>query len=204
MSHQMEETDIDSDGMFYQTDVDYDNTGAFAPDDDDEYIHFQYPDENEEPIHPWGTSEHLPSECAAAEYAKSLLNSPDMIFKDVLRLTKIKSSAFFSWLKANTAFDDNQRRTCEQSLMIFLYIMGFGETQRNTAYRFQMSQPSVCRIFHNVLSYMSQLHKAFVQMPTDDYISDKISTEFRYLAFNGCIGAIDGTHIAIAKRGHLS
>ncbi|KAG6201643.1 hypothetical protein E4U10_005750 [Claviceps purpurea] len=64
--------------------------------------------------------------------------------------------------------------------------MGFGETQRNTAYRFQMSQPSVCRIFHNVLSYMSQLHKAFVQMPTDDYISDKISTEFRYLAFNGC------------------
>ncbi|KAG6204242.1 hypothetical protein E4U35_003549 [Claviceps purpurea] len=88
MSHQMEETDIDSDGMFYQTDVDYDNTGAFAPDDDDEYIHFQYPDENEEPIHPWGTSEHLPSECAAAEYAKSLLNSPDMIFKDVLRLTK--------------------------------------------------------------------------------------------------------------------
>ncbi|KAG6287048.1 hypothetical protein E4U46_004379 [Claviceps purpurea] len=66
--------------------------------------------------------------------------------------------------------------------------MGFGETQRNTAYRFQMSQPSVCRIFHNVLSYMSQLHKAFVQMPTDDYISDKISTEFRGSFFIGDVG----------------
>ncbi|KAG6038916.1 hypothetical protein E4U39_007965, partial [Claviceps sp. Clav50 group G5] len=54
--------------------------------------------------------------------------------------------------------------------------MGFGETQRNTAHRFRMSQRSVGRVFHDVLSYMSELHKAFVQMPTDDHISDKIST----------------------------
>lgn len=68
-----------------------------------------------------------------------------------------------------------------------------------------MSQRSVGRIFHEVPSHMS--HKALVQMPTDDFVSDKISTNPKYTAFNGCIGAIDGTHIAahvpVAEQGRF-
>ncbi|KAG6065384.1 hypothetical protein E4U32_007429 [Claviceps aff. humidiphila group G2b] len=89
MPYQTEEMDIDFDGMPYQADVDYDNTGAFAP--YDECTHFQSSDEDEvleEPCHPWDTSEHAPTLDAASKYAYELLNSPDDIFKDVLRLTK--------------------------------------------------------------------------------------------------------------------
>ncbi|KAG5959654.1 hypothetical protein E4U56_004879 [Claviceps arundinis] len=53
MPYQTEEMDLDFDGMPYQADVDYDNTGAFAP--YDEYTHFQSSDEDEvleEPYHP--------------------------------------------------------------------------------------------------------------------------------------------------------
>ncbi|KAG6219777.1 hypothetical protein E4U34_003410 [Claviceps purpurea] len=72
--------DIDSDGLSYQSDDD-DYDGTFAP-DEPEYTHLQYPDEVlEEACHPWGTSQHAPSNAAAKKYAKALVNRPDHIFK---------------------------------------------------------------------------------------------------------------------------
>ncbi|CCE35100.1 uncharacterized protein CPUR_02029 [Claviceps purpurea 20.1] len=146
--------------------------------------------------HPRGASEDAPSESAATEYARSLLKGPDHIFKQVLRVTKIQFHRLVRWLCVNTAFEDNQHRTCEQRVMVFLYIMGLGKTQRSAAHQFRMSQPSVGRIFHEVLTYMQSLHNAFVQLPGDVYVSDKIVTDEKYFVFNGCIGAIDSMHIA--------
>ncbi|KAG6249326.1 hypothetical protein E4U23_002240, partial [Claviceps purpurea] len=72
--------DIDSDGLSYQSDDD-DYDGTFAP-DEPEYTHLQYPDEVlEEACHPWGMSQHAPSNADAKKYAKALVNRPDHIFK---------------------------------------------------------------------------------------------------------------------------
>ncbi|KAG6073348.1 hypothetical protein E4U15_006458, partial [Claviceps sp. LM218 group G6] len=112
MPYQTEEMDIDFDDMH------------------DEHTDLQSSDEDE-------VLEEPPSLDAASKYAYELLNSPDDIFKDVLRLTKNQFYRLLQWLKANTRLDkERQLRTCEQKLMVFLYIMGFGETQRNTAHRF--------------------------------------------------------------------
>ncbi|KAG6152340.1 hypothetical protein E4U11_007509 [Claviceps purpurea] len=153
--------DIDSDGLSYQSDDD-DYDGTFAP-DEPEYTHLQYPDEVlEEACHPWGTSQHAPSNAAAKKYAKALVNRPDHIFKAVCRLTRYQVfTALLNWLRGATNSRDKKYRTCEQKMMVSLYIMGFGETQRYATRRFRMSQRSVGRIFHEVLSHMPKLHKAF-------------------------------------------
>lgn len=51
-------------------------------------------------------------------------------------------------------------------------------------------------IQRSVLRLMAKLHVAFVQMPGDTYVSVENGANDRYSAFNGCISAIDGTHIA--------
>ncbi|KAG5960217.1 hypothetical protein E4U56_004490, partial [Claviceps arundinis] len=96
--------DYDSESPSYQTSF-YENDDAEAskPDAFIEYVlsDIKYPDEVlEEELrrvnraspycHPGGASEGAPSESAATEYVQSLLESPDHIFKQVLRVTKIQ------------------------------------------------------------------------------------------------------------------
>ncbi|KAG5960208.1 hypothetical protein E4U56_004481, partial [Claviceps arundinis] len=96
--------DYDSESPSYQTGF-YENDDAetFTAEAFSEYAldDIRYPDEvlEEEPCrvtrvyphcHSGGASEDAPSESAATEYAQSLLNSPDHIFKQVLRVTKIQ------------------------------------------------------------------------------------------------------------------
>ncbi|CCE28468.1 uncharacterized protein CPUR_02155 [Claviceps purpurea 20.1] len=176
--------DSDIEGLSYETDSGESNSSELS--------------------HPWGSSELAPSYEAAADYALKLLNSQGTIFEDTFRLSKGIFYRLLQWLQANNeGFIDTPYRSCAQRLMVFLYIMASGETQRNTAHRFRMSQPSVCRIFHKVLSFMVELHVAFVKMPGETYVSDKISTQDRFSDFIGCIGAIDGTHIAAHVPEHL-
>lgn len=163
-----------------------------------------YPDEILEKKRHSGASEQAPSDSAAAIYMRSLLNSRDHIFEATLRVTKIQFNRLAQWLRDHTGFEDSKRWTCAQRLMVALYIMGSGETQRNAARRFHMNQRCVDRIFSEVLSHLAKLHLAFVQMPGDTYVSDKINNDDKYSAFNGCIGAIDcahvATHVPLAKR----
>ncbi|KAG6054097.1 hypothetical protein E4U17_004059 [Claviceps sp. LM77 group G4] len=128
--------DIDSDSLSCQSDDD-DYDGTFAP-VKLEYTHLQYPDKVlEEACHPWGTSQNVPSKAAAKKYVKSPVNGPDHILKEVCRLTRYQAfTALLYWLRGATNVQDNKYRTCEQRMMVSLYIMGFGETRCHAARRF--------------------------------------------------------------------
>jgi hypothetical protein len=43
---------------------------------------------------------------------------------------------------------------------------------------------------------MIGLHTEFVRLPTDDFVAAEIELSKKFKEFTGCIGAIDGTHIA--------
>ncbi len=100
-----------------------------------------------------------------------------------------------AWLKANTGLVDSRYQTVEQKLMIFLWILAHNESQRNTAHRFQVSQSTVSEVMGTCLDKFKSLHRAFVRPNEDDWLDPEYELDPKLNAFNGCIGAIDGTHI---------
>ncbi|KAK3353709.1 hypothetical protein B0T25DRAFT_581423 [Lasiosphaeria hispida] len=57
------------------------------------------------------------------------------------------------------------------------------------------------------LPRFESLHKAFVRLPPDDWLDPDVELNPKTNAFNGCIGAVDGTHIAAhirLRRGSLA
>ncbi|VZH98585.1 unnamed protein product, partial [Fusarium fujikuroi] len=71
----------------------------------------------------------------------------------------------------------SSRQSLHLKLMIFLYVIGQGCMQRAAAHHFGVSQSSVSRIMATGLEAFADIHRTFVY-------------------FFGCIGAVDGTHIA--------
>ena len=80
---------------------------------------------------------------------------------------------------------------------IMLWIFAYGEPQRNTAFRFCVSQGTVSNIFHELIEPLRLLHIRFVVQPTSHLLDLSTFVELspKRRAFNGAVGAIDGCHI---------
>ncbi|XP_016196079.2 uncharacterized protein LOC107637150 [Arachis ipaensis] len=88
----------------------------------------------------------------------------------------------------------------EEMVATFLYMLGQGASYRMLEERFQHSGETIFRQFHHVLSCVKKLAKNIIR-PIDPSFGDTpkyIMDNDRYWPyFKDCIGAIDGTHIAI-------
>ncbi|QHO51256.1 uncharacterized protein DS421_1g29360 [Arachis hypogaea] len=82
----------------------------------------------------------------------------------------------------------------------FLYMLGQGASYRMLEEQFQHSSEIIFRQFHHVLSCVKKLAKNIIR-PIDPSFGDTpkyIMDNDRYWPyFKNCIGAIDGTYIAI-------
>lgn len=132
---------------------------------------------------------------AAEEKAQLLLKGADRQFHDELRVTKEEFRQLCQWISANTLMKGSCWQTLELKLMIFLYVIGQGCTQRAVAYRFGVAQSSVSRIMTTALEAFLDIHRTFVVQPGPDYVCHEPITKPRCQYFFGCIGAVDGTHI---------
>lgn len=196
---------VDPEGLLYQYETESDEIDTDETDDvatwlEEEFTEYpdgdlDYPDEIRQDE--LDAIERAPSEAAAAKVVKSILESNDDEFELTLRVTRRQFHRLMDWLLDNTSFGDKTLKNCHQKLMVFLYIMGYAKTQQRVAYRFRISRQSVSRIFSEVLNYMADLHVAFVQMPGDTYVSDKISNQEKYSGLNGCLGSIDAVHLPV-------
>ncbi|CAH9092967.1 unnamed protein product [Cuscuta europaea] len=83
---------------------------------------------------------------------------------------------------------------------LFVFVLSKGASNRDTQERFQHSGETVSRIFKEVLSAMDGFSRDLI-VPKDPEFKDvpiQIGNDERYMPhFKNCIGAIDGTHIAI-------
>lgn len=150
--------------------------------------HQRGPRGDQEVIHDGGHSH-------ASAWARSLLHGSVTRFYDLFRMEQRTFCELCRWLRLNTTLPASRYQTVEQKLMIFLYIMGSGEGQRNAAHFFHVSQSSVSGTMQDLFDPMVQLHTAFVTLPEDDHISHEIELDPKSRAFAGCIGALDGTHV---------
>ncbi|KAK0711758.1 hypothetical protein B0H67DRAFT_493400, partial [Lasiosphaeris hirsuta] len=117
-------------------------------------------------------------------------------FKDLMRMEKHTFHALVRWLQRHTGLRGTQHQTVEQKVMVTVYTLGIGAHQRTTAHKFQISQSTVSQIMTSMLPRLMSLHKAFVRLPPDDWLDPDVELNPKTNAFNGCIGAVDGTHTA--------
>ncbi|KAL8330659.1 hypothetical protein RB593_001585 [Gaeumannomyces tritici] len=110
----------------------------------------------------------------------ALLRGPDWQFKDELRLQKSEFTYLAAWLQNNTSLEPTTWRLVEIKLAVFL---------------------EVSAIVTGVLDSMELFHKAVVRLPPEDWLNPTIELDPKENAFNGCIGAIDGTHLSAFIRG---
>jgi hypothetical protein len=80
-------------------------------------------------------------------------------------------------------------------VMVVLYIFGYNVDQRSTSHLFQISQNAVSQIMKRLLPRLVYLHTQFVKPMPDEWLDPDIELDPKLNYFNGCIGAIDGTHV---------
>jgi hypothetical protein len=108
----------------------------------------------------------------------------------VLKLEKLLVSR--GWLHPSTEM------TSLEALAMFLWSCAHSETNRNIQNKFGKSGETVSRKFTEVLESLCLLAKEIVRPPDFNFVEipSKIKNDRRYWPyFEGCIGAIDGTHI---------
>ncbi|CAH9097124.1 unnamed protein product, partial [Cuscuta europaea] len=92
------------------------------------------------------------------------------------------------------------RMSVLEKVGLFVFVLSKGASNRDTQERFQHSGETVSRIFKEVLSAMDGFSRDLI-VPKDPEFKDvpiQIGNDERYMPhFKNCIGAIDGTHIAI-------
>ncbi|XP_031101835.1 uncharacterized protein LOC116005736 [Ipomoea triloba] len=90
-----------------------------------------------------------------------------------------------------------------EKLGIFVYVLSKSASNRDTQERFQHSGETVSKIFKEVLNAMDGLSRDIL-VPKDPEFKDvpsHFANDPRYMPhFKDCIGAIDGTHIAITIK----
>ena len=141
-----------------------------------------------EAIHPGGQYE-------VQRIVNGILDGSPVQFQQLFRLEKPVFLALVSWLKRHTGLRDGRYLSANLKVMIVLWIFAHNEDQRSASHRFQVSQSTVSRVVKRLLPRLVYLHTQFVRANEDDWLDPKIELDPKLNAFNGCIGAVDGTHI---------
>ncbi|XP_015688267.2 protein ALP1-like isoform X3 [Oryza brachyantha] len=87
-----------------------------------------------------------------------------------------------------------------ESVAIFLFILGGGESNRRVQNRFKHSGETISRKFEEVLFSVVSMCKDYIcpKDPNFRRAHSRIKNDKRMLPhFKNCIGAIDGTHVAV-------
>ncbi|KAL5568485.1 hypothetical protein UlMin_025060 [Ulmus minor] len=86
--------------------------------------------------------------------------------------------------------------TVQEQLMMFLTMVAHEDSNRRTSYEWKHSGETISRYIDTISSHLVQLASRFIVPPDFDDVSIVIIENRRFFPyFQGCVGAIDGTHI---------
>ncbi|KAL5578403.1 hypothetical protein UlMin_020102 [Ulmus minor] len=86
--------------------------------------------------------------------------------------------------------------TVQEQLMMFLTMVAHVDINRRTSYEWKHSGETVSRYIDTISSHLVQLASRFIVPPDFNDVSTVIAKNQRFFPyFQGCVGAIDGTHI---------
>lgn len=132
---------------------------------------------------------------AAGRRAMRFLEGNDRVFEQLFRVPKAAFGALVLWLRDNTSLRGTRYQSLKQKVMVFLYILGQGCTQRAAAHFFEISQSSVSSIIKSAAAAFEALHQAFVTQPDDDFLCEETALQPGVHCYHSCIGAVDGTYV---------
>ena len=89
---------------------------------------------------------HRGGSAFAARFTAWQLQCSDVEFRNLFRMTKPQFRQLVIWLRWGRHLEDTRYQFVEQKLMIYLWILAFGEPQRNAAHRFRIAQSTVSAI----------------------------------------------------------
>ncbi|XP_040973941.1 putative nuclease HARBI1 isoform X1 [Gossypium hirsutum] len=116
------------------------------------------------------------------------------------RMSKMVFTSLLRVLETRYNLQTSRNISSTEMLGIFLYILGTGAKVSQCRERFQRSGSTISRHFAIVLEKVSRMATDLIA-PEDPFFSsipEQIRNDSRYMPhFKDCIGAIDGTHIAV-------
>lgn len=101
-------------------------------------------------------------------------------------------------LESKGGLAQTRHMSTEEQLAIFLYAVTTDLSIRKLAERFQRSTETIDRVYHKVMDcFLSKtVYQLYVHPATE--LSVRVATNPKFMPFfKDCIGAIDGTHIAV-------
>jgi len=128
---------------------------------------------------------------------------PDARFIELFRLSKPLAQELIDMLKPHLHRPSTVKGIQQdQKVLVALRFYATGSYQRGLGeeYNFGISQSAVHFIIREVTNAMNNIVDNFVQFPLTRNARNTIKTQFfQKFGFPGCVGAIDGTHVAILK-----
>jgi len=128
---------------------------------------------------------------------KSWLEKEDLLSRAV-GMRRATFLALLAWIQLETPLRDRRCISVEERLVIFLFICRHGGGFRYTQLTFSHLNSTISRAFHEILRALVVLHFRTVQQPTElePIPREILIKKHRFWPyFQGCVGALDGTHI---------
>ena len=130
-------------------------------------------------------------------YYQELMNTSSLNrFTDQMRMPREYFIELLQILQAHGSLKDSPRIKSGEKLMIFMHLLQ-GHSNRQLNERWQHSGDTISKIVHEVCRAILRAKDHFIQLPkVNDTIHDRIKLNPKYWPFfEGCIGALDGTHV---------
>ena len=138
-------------------------------------------------------------------YFNELTDGHDTTFHDTARMDKPTFGKLVTLLvqkgklKASKGYCYLQEKYIQicaaQKVLMFIYIL-CGHSQRDTAHRFQHSLSTTSTIIHDVADSILECEDDFIRKPRgNDITHDRIARDLKFTEFEGCLGALDGSHV---------
>ncbi|XP_047335772.1 uncharacterized protein LOC124939334 [Impatiens glandulifera] len=123
---------------------------------------------------------------------KRLYGEKDKTCFDLLRFTKYSFNMFCELLREK-GIQDNSNVTVEESVAMFLLVLGHGVKLRVLGGIYIRSLETISRRFHEVLRLVLSLSKDFIRLPNQ--VENVDENDHKWRRFKDCLGALDGTHV---------
>ncbi|KAL5543294.1 hypothetical protein UlMin_011004 [Ulmus minor] len=118
------------------------------------------------------------------------------------RMTRDCFVRFSSIMEQTGRLTPSRAVSVEEQLMIFLFVVGHGASNRDTQETWQRSGSTISKYFGIVLKAIFNMSGEYIR-PTDmNNVHHTIRYSNRFFPyFQGCVGAIDGTHVSACVGG---
>jgi hypothetical protein len=132
------------------------------------------------------------------EWVNNKLADPEACY-DMFRMHPDLFYRLHAELTSNYGLKPSPKSTSIEALAVFLWICGAPQSFRQGRDRFERSMGTVHNLFHKVLKCMVAFAANIIQPrdPAFEHMHTKLLDTRFFPEFQGCIGAIDGTHIPV-------